>query len=94
MLRDCPGGLSVGELEEFLEDPKVRQEEKSRPATAEHVKQLRDRVENTMLVACLGSRLEDVKQAVARKSGQADARLAGIEQDIASLKGRNAPEDK
>lgn len=48
LLRECPGGLSVGELQEFLEDPlsdpKVGQDEKSRSATVEHIKQLRDRV--------------------------------------------------
>lgn len=45
------GGLSVGELQEFLEDPmsdpKVREDEKSRPTTVEHMKQLRDRLEKS-----------------------------------------------
>lgn len=45
------GGLNVGELQEFLEDPmsdpKVREDEKSRPTTVEHIKQLRDRLEKS-----------------------------------------------
>lgn len=48
MLEQRPGGLSVGQPQDCLEnpmsDPQVRQDEKSRPVTAEHIKQLRDRV--------------------------------------------------
>lgn len=88
MLRDCPGGLSVVELQEYLDDPmsdpKVRQDEKSRPTTVEHIKQLRDRIEKTN-EANLRTRLTHVEQEMARKSDQADARLARIQQDVVSM---------
>lgn len=53
MLADCRGGLTIVEQQFFLEDPmrdpEVWQDEKSRPTTVEHIKQLRDRVENTIV---------------------------------------------
>lgn len=87
LLRDCAGGLSVGELQEFLEDPlsdpQVRQDEKSRPATVEHIKQLRDRVEST-IGADLSERLDRVKHDLTQKSDQTDARLAQLEHESAA----------
>ena len=89
MLRDCPGGLGVLELQEFLEDPmsdpQVRQDEKSRPTTVEHIKQLRDRIEKTN-EANLRTTLKHVEREMARKPDHADARLARLEQDVVSLR--------
>lgn len=51
MLRKAPGGVGAEKLREFLEDPMydddVRQDEKNRPTTVEHVKQLRDYLRTT-----------------------------------------------
>lgn len=89
MLMDCPGGLGVAELQEFLEDPmsdpQVRQDEKSRPTTVEHIKQLRDRIEK-INEANLRTTLKHVERERARKPDQADARLARLEQDVVSLR--------
>ncbi|CAM9247466.1 unnamed protein product [Scytosiphon promiscuus] len=65
-----PGGLSVGELQDCLEDPmgdpQVRQDEKDRPTTVEHMKQLRDRIEQTNQ-ANLGTKLKQVELEVTAK---------------------------
>eukprot|EP00903_Cladosiphon_okamuranus_P019127 g17596.t4 len=73
ILKDGPGGLSVDELHEFLEDPMsdptVLQDEKSRTTPVEHTKQLRDRVEKTITTHIKG----------------VDARLARTEHEVATL---------
>ena len=77
MLIDSPGGLTVGELQDCLEDPmsdpQVRQDETTRPATVEHVKQLRDRIEKTnfanleMVEKRLYARLVDLFREAGRR---------------------------
>lgn len=51
MLRKGPRGIGADKLREFLEDPMndddVRQDEKDRKTTVEHIKLLRDRLERT-----------------------------------------------
>lgn len=93
ILKDIPGGLNIGELHEFLEDPvsdpTVRQDEKSRAATtAEDIKQLRDCIEKTIM--------KHVEHRLARLSKQADTRQATItEREVAkSHKGINRKFDK
>ena len=58
MLKKTPGGVGADKLREFLDDPMhdndVRQDEKERPTTLEHVKLLRNRLEK--------SRKDDLKQ--------------------------------
>lgn len=61
-----------------MSDPTVRQDEKSRPTTVEHMKQLRDRVEKTIII-----QLEQQEQL--QKYDQVDARLARIEQEVERL---------
>ncbi|CAN0095471.1 unnamed protein product [Scytosiphon promiscuus] len=84
MLTDRPGGLSVGELQDCLEDPmgdpQVRQDEKDRPATVEHIKQLRDRIEKTNEVN-LGTKLKQVEQEVTQVT-------AKIEQEVGNAEAR------
>ena len=51
LLRMGPGGVGTDELRKFLEDPMddkdVRQDERARLATVEHIKLLRNRLENS-----------------------------------------------
>ncbi len=58
MLKKAPGGVGADKLREFLDDPMhdkdVRQDEKERATTVEHVKLLRNRLEK--------SRKDDLKQ--------------------------------
>lgn len=52
MLRASPGSLEAEKLREYLKnpisDPEVRQDEKKRVATVEHLKLLRDRIDNKL----------------------------------------------
>ncbi|CAM9810440.1 unnamed protein product [Scytosiphon promiscuus] len=69
MLKNAPGGLVARDLARFLDNPmsdsEVRQDETTRPTTVEHIKLLRDRLEETtqVKVASLGkevaARLDD-----------------------------------
>ena len=81
-------GLVAGDLQMYLEDPisdpEVRQDERSRPTTVEHIKQLRDRLEKTNK-AHLDSKMTQVEQ-LARSTLQLDARLAGVEKELLGVK--------
>ncbi|CAM9587374.1 unnamed protein product [Ectocarpus fasciculatus] len=52
MLLKGPGGVGAQKLRDFLDDPMddkdVRQDEKDRRTTVEHIKLLRNRLENTI----------------------------------------------
>eukprot|EP00903_Cladosiphon_okamuranus_P011431 g10772.t1 len=86
MLNDRPGGMSAGGLQDCLEDPmgdpEVRQDEKSRPTTVEHIKLLRDRMEKAM-EANLGTRLENVEREVETVEHRLSERLSKFESVVA-----------
>lgn len=88
LLEGNGGGLVAGDLQTYLEDPisdpEVRQDERSRLTTVEHIKQLRDRLEKTNK-AHLDAKMIQVEQ-VARSTLQLDTRLAGVERELVGMK--------
>lgn len=69
LLKNSPGGVGADKLREFLEDPMddkdVRQDEKLRRTTVEHLKLLRNRLETTTKteVEPVVSKLEEIREA-------------------------------
>lgn len=88
LLEGSGGGLVAGDLQMYLEDPisdpEVRQEERSRLTTVEHIKQLRDRLEKTTKDH-LDATMIPAKQ-VMRSTLQLDTRLAGVEEELVGAK--------
>eukprot|EP00752_Nemacystus_decipiens_P012128 g10753.t1 len=88
LLAGTGGGLVAGDLQMYLEDPisdpEVRQDERSRTTTVEHIKQLRDHLEK-MNKAHTGSKMTQVEQ-LERSTLRLDARLAGVEKELMSVK--------
>lgn len=81
-------GLVAGDLQMYLEDPisdpEVRQDERSRLTTVEHIKQLRDRLEKTNK-ADLDAKMVQVEH-LARSTLQLNTRLAGVENELAGVR--------
>lgn len=88
MLKEAPGGLSVGRLRECLDDPmsspNVRRNGASRPSTVEHMTLLRDdftaktdglQVATGRLIANLRGRVEASGAVMENKFGEMELRL-------------------
>lgn len=95
-LKLAPGGLSVQQLREYLanpmNDPDVQRDEESRETTVEHIKLLRDRLEDTVrqrvseLESSTANRMVDFQTGVETKVGDVvDARLGELSQKVAGL---------
>ena len=89
LLEGSCGGLVTGDLQTYLEDPigdpEVRQDERSRLTTVEHIKQLRDRLEKTSR-ARLGETFNNVQQEVTTSTFRLNTRIAGLEEELEGIK--------
>eukprot|EP00752_Nemacystus_decipiens_P018490 g16578.t1 len=72
MLRKAPGGVGADKLREYLENPmddeSVRQDEKTRPTTVEHIKQLRDRLLKKMNGHCKLNQVTELEKQISSPS--------------------------
>lgn len=88
LLEGNGGGLVAGDLQMYLEDPisdpEVRQDERSRSTTVEHIKQLRDRLEKTNK-ANLDANMTQVEQ-LRRSTLQLDTILIGVGEEVEGVK--------
>lgn len=89
ILEGSCGGLVAGDLQTYLEDPisdpEVRQDERSRLATVEHIKQLRDRLEKENR-ANIEDKCRSVQQEVAGSTLRLSTRIAGLEEELEGIK--------
>ncbi len=89
ILEGSCGGLVAGDLQTYLEDPigdpEVRQDERSRLTTVEHIKQLRDRLEKANR-ANIEDRCNSVQQEVASSTLRLSTRIAGLEEELEGIK--------
>lgn len=77
------GGVGVDDLRRFLDDPmddsRVRKDEKTRSVTVEHIKLLRNRLENTLASSSKFEELRKVSVTTKEWLQQLDARLKVLE---------------
>lgn len=80
MLKEAPGGLVARELSRFIEDPmsdpKVREDEKTKPTRVEHIKLLRNRLEEKSREQFVSLRQEGV--SIEQRLGTVEKTLGQI----------------
>ncbi|CAM9163107.1 unnamed protein product [Ectocarpus fasciculatus] len=89
LLEGNSGGLVAGDLQMYLEDPigdpEVRQDERTKQTTVENIKQLRNRLERTILTH-FDAKLDIVENDRASSTNRVQIRLARMEESLAGTR--------
>ncbi|CBJ29682.1 Ankyrin Repeat Transient Receptor Potential Channel [Ectocarpus siliculosus] len=89
LLEGNSGGLVAGDLQMYLEDPigdpEVRPDERRKQTTVENIKQLRNRLEKTILTH-LDAKLDSIEQDRASSTDGVQVRLARMEENLAGIR--------
>ncbi|CAM9970930.1 unnamed protein product [Ectocarpus sp. 13 AM-2016] len=89
LLEGKSGGLVAGDLQMYLEDPigdtEVRQDERRKQTTVENIKQLRNRLEKTILTHFY-AKLDSIGHDRASSNDGVHVRLARMEENLAGIR--------
>ncbi|CAN0212826.1 unnamed protein product [Ectocarpus sp. 6 AP-2014] len=89
LLEGNSGGLVAGDLQMYLEDPigdpEVRPDERRKQTTVENIKQLRNRLEKTILTH-LDAKLDSIEHDRASSTDDVQVRLARMEENLAGIR--------